>query len=144
MLSPLLPTEFVDTICLSEEHLQHYLQSVGGGHPVHTSRARAIEAGFQAPPVPGVHVQGTILARFTQELALHPIQLLEIKSRFRAPVYPGHPLSIWLSILPDSLKQGPHYQIGVMAGQAVLADGTIAVELSLTVRISTVLAPTSA
>lgn len=134
-MKSLLPPSFSTSFCINDEQLQHYLDAVGGGHPVHASKELALQAGFNDKPLPGVHVQGAALAAFTRQFADKPLQLLRICSRFLAPVYPGQQLQLELKLIPESVKIRPAHQSGAYVGHCLLPSGKEALELEIELRI---------
>lgn len=130
-----LPTEFASQFRLEQAQLDAYLNSVHGGHPVHSSDALARAAGFNGVPLAGVHVVGAALAAFTKCFATRPIQLVAIRSRFLLPVYPGDMITVDVLLDVESVKKRPHYQAGQYSGICFLESGAKAVELDIELRL---------
>ena len=130
-----LPAEFTSKFCLNQEHLDAYLSSVHGGHPVHSSDSVARMAGFNGVPLAGAHVVGAALAAFTTCFATRPIQLLALGSRFFSPIYPGSTIAVTVLLDPESVKIRPHYQMGRYVGSCLLESGIKAAELDFQLRL---------
>lgn len=130
-----LPAEFTGQFRLGLAQLDAYLNSVHGGHPVHSSDTLARAAEFNGVPLAGAHVVGAALAAFTQCFATRPIQLLTIRSRFLLPVYPGDLITVGVLLDAESVKKRPHYQSGQYAGNCFLENGATAVELDIELRL---------
>lgn len=131
-----LPPQFRATFKLLAEQNVQYLQAVGGGHPVHTSRELALRAGFTDIPLAGIHVLGSAMATFTRQFAANPMQLLNVDVKFLRPVYPGDELVLLLERghtdhVPPAPFHAARYQ-----GACLNAEGRKAVVLDFTVRVA--------
>lgn len=103
-----LPRTFEGTFNLSNTQHGEYLHAVGGGHPVHSLRELAVRSGFMDVPSAGIHVLGAAMARFTQQFARNPMQLVKVDAKFLRPVYPNDDLTLALELVEsDCVPQTP-------------------------------------
>ncbi len=130
-----LPLQFDSSFILSESQHGSYLQSVGGGHPVHASLELALLAGFTAIPVAGIHVMGGAMAAFTRQFERNPVQLISVSSRFLHPVYPDDELKLSMTLDQESQVATARHTTGVYAGHCALATGVKVLALQCSIRV---------
>jgi len=129
-----LPAVFSARLAIKPEHLAAYLTAVGGGHPVHTSLDIARAAGFKGIPLPGVQLAGAALAACTRQLGACPVQLLQVESSFRRPVYVGDEIELRARVVTRRVNaEGTH--VGVMyEGEGCLPGGKPAFSIRFHIR----------
>jgi acyl dehydratase len=131
-----LPPRFNATFTLAADQNAQYLQAVGGGHPVHTSREAALRAGFTDVPLAGIHVIGSAMATFTRQFAANPMQLLHVDVRFLKPAYPGDQLVLLLERCEtDHVPRAPFHAARYRGG-CTNGDGKNVVSLDFTIRVA--------
>lgn len=102
-MSTALPTiaitvgsQFHASRLVTEEQLDAAVALTGGTHPVHVSAQAAQDAGFEGRIFHGAVSAAIMAAAIGAHFRRDRIALLEQKTRFVAPVYPGDALdSVW-------------------------------------------------
>lgn len=131
-----LPLQFHGGFTLPDAHHAAYLQSVGGGHPVHSSRELALRAGFAEVPLAGIHVLGAAMAAFTARFAADPVQLLKVESKFLRPAYPGESFELALERLDSEAAAGTPFVAGRYQGYCSNAQGHKVLMLDFKIRVA--------
>lgn len=131
-----LPLQFHGGFTLPDARHAAYLQSVGGGHPVHSSRELALRAGFAEVPLAGIHVLGAAIAAFTAQFAANPVQLLKVESKFLRPAYPGESFELALERLDSEAAAGTPFVAGRYQGYCSNAQGHKVLMLDFKIRVA--------
>lgn len=136
MTIALLPPRFAGAFTLSDALHGDYLQAVGGGHPVHSSRDLAVRAGFKNVPLAGIHVLGAAMAAFTRQFARNPMLLLNVETRFLRPAYPGDALGLELELLDSAPVAGTPFTGGRYRGLCTNAERQEVLLLDFRIRVA--------
>lgn len=89
-------SQFGASCRVTEEQLDLAVALIGGTHPVHVSAQAAQEAGFRGRIFHGAVSAAIMAAAIGAHFRDSRIALLEQKTRFVAPVYPGDMLdTVW-------------------------------------------------
>lgn len=136
MTIPLLPPRFSGAFTLSNALHDGYLQAVGGGHPVHSSRDLALQSGFADVPLAGIHVLGASMATFTRQFAGNPMLLLKVETKFLRPAYPGDALGLELELLESAAVAGTPFTGGRYQGYCIDADQQKVLMLDFKIRVA--------
>jgi acyl dehydratase len=130
-----LPPSFDGAFTLSDVRHGDYLQAVGGGHPVHSSRELAVRSGFADVPLAGIHVLGAAMAAFTRQFARNPMQLLSVDTRFVRPAYPGDTLFLALELAESESVAGTPFVAGRYQGSCADARQQRVLVLDFKIRV---------
>lgn len=136
MTTLLLPPRFSGSFTLSDALHGNYLQAVGGGHPVHSSRELAMRSGFADVPLAGIHVLGAAMAAFTRQFARNPAQLLKVDTKFVRPAYPGDELELELQLLDSANVAGTPFTAGRYQGYCAAAGRQKVLMLDFKIRVA--------
>lgn len=134
-MKSLLVGKWQESFQIEARQLAAYLASVGGGHPVHSSRELAMRAGFKGTPLPGIQIVGAALAALTRQMATLPIKLLDVRSSFFHPVLPGDEIHLTWSLDPDSIKETERYVEGQYTAVCELGDAIKAATVHVRLRV---------
>ncbi|MCW0209362.1 MAG: MaoC family dehydratase [Achromobacter sp.] len=132
----LLPPRFSGAFALSAALHGDYLQAVGGGHPVHSSRDLAVRSGFADVPLAGIHLLGAAMAAFTRQFARNPIQLLKVDTKFVRPAYPGDEFELELALLDSKPVAGTPFIAGRYQGHCTNVHRQKVLMLDFKVRVA--------
>ena len=136
MTIPSLPPRFSGVFTLSSALHDAYLQAVGGGHPVHSSRDLALQSGFADVPLAGIHVLGAAMATFTRQFAGNPMLLLKVETKFLRPAYPGDSLGLELELLESGEVAGTPFTGGRYQGHCIGTDQQKVLMLDFKIRVA--------
>ena len=131
-----LPLQFRGGFTLPDARHGAYLQAVGGGHPVHSSRELALRAGFTDVPLAGIHVLGAAMAAFTAQFADNPVQLLKVEAKFLRPAYPGESFELALERLDSEAVAGTSFVAGRYRGYCSNAQAHQVLMLDFKIRVA--------
>ncbi|TAL91264.1 MAG: hypothetical protein EPN62_02805 [Candidimonas sp.] len=134
-MSSLLISKWRESFQIEARQLNAYLASVGGGHPVHSSKELAVRAGFKSTPLPGIQIVGAALAVLTRQMAAFPIKLLDVNSNFLHPILPGDEIHLTWLLDPDSVKETRRYIEGQYTAACELDNAIKAATMHIRLRV---------
>ncbi|WP_424240738.1 MaoC family dehydratase [Achromobacter sp.] len=131
-----MPPRFSGVFTLSSALHDAYLQAVGGGHPVHSSRELALQSDFADVPLAGIHVLGAAMATFTRQFAGNPMLLLKVETKFLRPAYPGDALALELELRESGEVAGTPFTGGRYQGYCIDAGQQEVLMLDFKIRVA--------